>query len=233
MEKQRFGKIKKFGFEFFSIFIGVIAAFSLDSWNENRKDENTEMKILTEINNGLKQDLKDIAINESGHKTGLQATGFFKQILTNKVVNNDSLMFHYFNLFRNFISVQNVSGYETLKSKGLEIIGNETLRGEIISLYENDYNSIRKLEEDYSELQFHENYFKEFNDILAPNFILDENGGMKGIKYPITISGKEKNVLLIDLWKIQINRAFMLGGYTETKQKIEKLQQHIEKELKR
>lgn len=43
--------IKKFGFEFLSIFIGVFAAFALDSWNETRKDKYVEIKILSEINN--------------------------------------------------------------------------------------------------------------------------------------------------------------------------------------
>lgn len=232
MNKEKLEKAKKFGIEFFLIFISIIAAFALDNWNDNRKDKNTETKILTEINNGLKQDLQDISLNEMGHRTGIHATTFFRDVVMNKPVKNDSLIYHYFNVFRDFISVQNVSGYETLKSKGLEIIDNEMLRAEIISLYENDYNSIRKLVENYSELQLHESYFKEFNDVLAPNMIMDEQGQMIGMKYPIKITEEKKNVLLVDLWKIHVNRMLMLSSYAELKVKIEKLQKHIEKELK-
>ena len=36
----------------------------------------------------------------------------------------------------------------------------------------NDFNSIRKLEEDYSELQFHQAYYNKFNDYFSSNLIL-------------------------------------------------------------
>ncbi len=233
IRKQTIEKIKKFGFEFLSIFIAVFAAFALGNWNENRKDRNTELKILSEINNGLSQDIKDINLNEKGHQIGLSAAIFFDRLILNKEVGRDSVAFHYFNLFRDFISVQNASGYETLKSKGLEIIENDTLRKEILSLYENDYNSLRKLEEGYSELQLFEHYFQEFNNMIATNFIIDDNGNLKGINYPINLTEKEKKVLLIDLWRIKNNRIFMLNSYTEVKNKIIRLQKHLEKELER
>lgn len=225
--------LRKFGFEFFSIFIGVFAAFALDNWNENRKDEVTEMKILTEISNGLKQDIKDLELNEKGHEMGLGAVRYFTRIINGQAANQDSVVYNYFNIFRDFISIQNISGYETLKSKGLEIVQNDSLRLEIIALYENNYNSLRKLEEDYSELQFHDSYFKEFNEVLAPNFIIDDAGKIKGIKQPIRISEKEKKILLVYLWKMRTNRVIMLGGYQEIKNKVKNLQKHIEEELAR
>ena len=51
---------KSYLLEFFSIFIAVISAFALNSWNENRRDYNAETKILSEISNGLQKDIKDI-----------------------------------------------------------------------------------------------------------------------------------------------------------------------------
>jgi len=225
--------IKKYGFEFLTIFIGIFSAFALDNWNEDRKDNNTEIKILSEINKGLSQDIRDIGINEYGHRSGLIAASYFEKLIFNKPLETDSLTIHYFNLLRDFISVQNISGYETLKSKGLEIVTNDSLRTEILALYENDYNSLRKLEENYSELQFFEHYHPDFNNAIAPNFILDQNGKVNGINRPLELSEKERKILLIDLWKISKNRIFMLKNYTEVKNKIKKLQQHIEKELKR
>jgi len=130
--------IKKFGFEFLSIFIGVFAAFALDSWNETRKDKYVEIKILSEINNGLKQDVKDIMLNMEGHQQGIEATTFFQKAILSLPINHDSTNVYYFRLFRDFISTQNSSGYQTLKSKGLEIIDNDSLRSQILSLYEND-----------------------------------------------------------------------------------------------
>ncbi|MGX7688539.1 hypothetical protein [Flectobacillus sp. BAB-3569] len=223
--------IKKFGFEFLSIFIGVFAAFALDSWNETRKDKYVEIKILSEINNGLKQDVKDIMLNMEGHQQGIQAASYFQKVILNQPVSSDSIRQYHFRLFRNFISIQNSSGYQTLKSKGLEIIENDSLRLQILSLYENDFNSIRKLEEDYSELQFHQVYYNKFNDYFSSNLILDAEGKLSGIRYPIILGQKEKNILLLDLWRIKRNRMFIISTCEDVIKKIKALQKNIEEEL--
>lgn len=233
MEKRKIESIKKYGFEFLTIFVGVVAAFALDNWNENRKDNITEVNILTEINNGLSQDLKDISVNIEGHKYGLQAANYYRSVLLNKPRESDSLVFHYFNLLRDFISVQNISGYETLKSKGLDIVTNDSLRTEILALYENDYNTLRKLEEEYDELQFFETFHKDFNNSFAGNFVLDQNGKIMDLKFPLKLTGTEKKILFIDLWRISTNRIFILDVYVEVKSKITRLQRRIKNELKR
>ena len=51
---------KKYGFEFLSIFVAVVLAFSLDNWNQNRREAHLENKILTEIANGLEKDIEDL-----------------------------------------------------------------------------------------------------------------------------------------------------------------------------
>lgn len=230
-KKPRFTGLNKFLLEFLSIFIGVFAAFALDNWNEDRKDHITEMSILQEINNGLKQDLLDIQVNTKGHEYGIIAIQHFRNIVLNVPVNNDSITFHYFNLFRDFVSVQNNSGYETLKSKGLEIISNDSLRSKIIALYEGDYNTIRKLEEEYDELQFQENYYKDFNTKLAPYYLLDSLGTLKDMAFPVTLTTSDKNQVLSDFWKMQNNRVFIIQYYLEVEKRIKALQAEIDKEL--
>lgn len=233
MDKTKIETLKKYGFEFLTIFVGIFAAFTLDNWNENRKDHHTEIKILYEINRGLQQDMSDIDVNAAGHRAGLQAAVFFSQLILNKRSNSDSIGYHYFNLLRDFISVQNISGYQTLKSKGLEIIQNDSLRTKILSLYENDYNSLRKLEEDYAELQFFQHYQHDFSQLMVPDFMLDTNGKVGGISIPLNVTAAEKKILLIDLSRMAANRNFMIATYTEVKSKIMKLQQQIDAELKR
>ena len=53
IKRQKVTNWKRFGFESLSIFIAVVAAFALDNWNENRKEQLAESKILTEVYNGL------------------------------------------------------------------------------------------------------------------------------------------------------------------------------------
>jgi len=229
----KFKNWRKNGFEFLSIFIAVVSAFALNNWNDNRRDNKSEQKILREIANGLEKDILDVRGNMGGHKAGIAACNFFRDAFAEKDVKSDSLMIHFFALTRDFISIQNIAGYETLKSKGLELIDNDSLRLDIISLYEYDYNSLRKLEEEYSEMQFNKNYFKEFNQGLAPKFQFDENKNVIGIHLPLKIPDEQKRILLIYLWKIESNRMFILRYYSDLENKISKALKNINTEIKR
>lgn len=226
-------KLQKFGFEFLTIFISIFAAFALDNWNDNRKDRLTEISILQELENGLQQDIKDIEVNEFGHKSGIQAASFFTDIVQNKKPPLDSFIFHYTALLRGFLTQQNISGYETLKSKGLDIIHQDALRSEIIALYENNYNTLRKLEEEYTETQFYTLYVEQIDDCILPYVILLPNGQPNSIRLPLSLSMNQKQKLLSSLWKIQANRKFVLSCYAETKSKIKQLQEHIRENLKK
>jgi len=231
LKKLRIKNWREYGFEFLSIFIAVISAFALNNWNENRKDSITQNKILIEIVNGLEKDIEDVKINIGGHKSGVKACNYFRKAIVGNDVKADSVMIHLFNLIRDFISIQNVAGYETLKSKGLELIKNDSLRSEIISLYEYDYNILRKFEEEYSEMQFHENYYVDFNNAFAPNFKTNKNGIIIGINSPLEINNIEKNKLLLNLSKIQTNRIFILQFYADIEKKIISVRENIYKEI--
>lgn len=222
---------KRSTFEFMSIFVAVISAFALNNWNDNRKDRNAEGKILLEIYNGLEKDLADIRDNMHGHQDGLNAVQYFNNLLAKEPVPGDSAMIHFFRLTRDYISIQNTSGYETLKSRGFELIENDSLRSNIISLYEYDYSSLRKLEEEYFESQFQENYFKEINAAISPFIQFDEDHNISGIDTPLEIDPDKEKELLIYLWKIGINRNFILQFYGVVEQRIEKLRAEIESEI--
>ena len=223
----------KYILEFLSIFIAVLSAFALSNWNDNRRDNKAESKIFVEILNGLEKDLQDVKENVRGHEQGIQACAYWSKIFNNSEFNVDSLKQYYFILTRDFVSIQNTSGYETLKSKGLELIQNDSLRTKIISLYEYDYKTLMKLEEEYDELQFQKNYFREINSFIAPHFKFDLNADINGIDLPMNLNKSEKNILLSYLWKIRVNRNFVLNSYSEVEKKIKNLSKEIEKELQR
>ena len=130
------------------------------------------------------------------------------------------------------ISIQNISGYETLKSKGLETIKNDSLRVKIINLYEFDYQVMKKFEEDYKENQFFDNYFFQINEKIAPNLKFDSNGNIYDIKLPLNITNSEKNILLSYLWKIQMSRIERAYAGNSLKKKINTLYKEIDTEIK-
>lgn len=222
----------KFLTEFISVFIAVVFAFALNNWNDNRKDKNAETKILAEISNGLTKDLDDITLNILGHKEGIVACKHWRKVINNSEFSQDSVLINYLNLTRDFLSIQNKAGYETLKSQGLELIKNDSLRLEIISLYEYDFKTLEKFEETYSEMQFQNSYYKELNKIIAPFLVFDNKGNINSLKLPIDINQIDKNIFLAYLWKIEMNRNFILYYYAEMEKKTQKLILNIENELK-
>ena len=112
------------------------------------------------------------------------------------------------------------------------MITNDSLRSKIIGLHSFHYQTLQKLEEEYYESQFQENYFHKINDIIGPQFIYDQKGNILGLELPLNLSEKKRNLLLSYLWKIQFNRKFIEGFYEETKQNIAELQNELQDELK-
>ena len=224
-------RLRKFTFEFLSIFIAVLSAFALNKWNEHRIDRNAETKILREISNGLTHDLEDAKLNAKGHNKGLRSCLFWKNLILQKDQELDSIKTFYHFLNRDFISVQNTSGYESLKSRGLETIENDELRSSIIALYEIDFNILKKLEEDYHEMQFHESYFNTMNETLAPFFVFDTLGTLVSIQTPLALNNSEKNIVLSILNKIEDSRKFTLRFYSGLEEKINEIENAIQKEI--
>lgn len=231
MKNVVFNNWKKYGFEFLSMFIAIVAAFALNNWQENKKDALSENKILTEIANGLEKDMEDIKVNVSGHEAGIAACNYLRKAFAGMNVKPDSLIIHYMSITRDFTSMQNTAGYETLKSKGLELIDDDSLRLKIISLYEYDYATLRKLEEEYAPMQFHENYSKEITKALAPNFSVDGAGNLVGIDIPLKIPEDKRNELLLYLINIQTDRTFALKFYSEIEKKISVVRTLIKNEI--
>jgi len=219
---------KKYGFEFLSIFVAVVLAFALNNWNDNRRDRVAESKILSEIYHGLEKDLIDIDVNIGGHRDGISAARYFTAYLKGEEVKTDSLFPHYVRLTRDFVCIQNVSGYENLKSRGLELIRDDSLRNSIISLYEYDFNTLRKVEEEYDELQFFDNYFPTFNRLIAPHIIFDENNNLVGLENDINLDEAEIRQISSLLIRMIFNRNFTIGYYEEVKLKIASLREEIE-----
>ena len=221
----------KYAIEFLSIFIAVLSAFALNNWNDNRKSDIAETRILSEISSGLSKDLEDVNLNYFGHKSGISSCQYWRRLANGDTVSSDSLVIQLVRLTRDFISIQNTAGYESLKSKGFETIKNDSIRLDIISIYEYDFNILRKLEEETKETQFHTSYFMPINEIIAPYLEFDDQGMVVEIKQPIVLNEIDKKRLLSYLLKIELNRNFILRYYKSMEVKIEKLINDIETEL--
>jgi len=223
---------KKYLFEFLTIFIGVTLAFALTTWSERKNKFESAEKTILEIRNGLKLDKEDFSLNRKGHEAGISICQYFRRFINGEAVNRDTIGFYYQSLTRDYISIQNKSGYESLKSKGLELIKDDSLRLEIISLYDFYYELIEKLEETYAENQYHQSFFTPINELLAEFMVFDKKGNIIDILPPTGLSKKEKNLLMTYLGKIEGNRKFTIQNYLLVEERIQHLIDYIDEEIK-
>ncbi len=215
--------------EMVSIFLAVTLAFALNKWNENKNNTNLETKILKEIYRGLEADRKDMKANKKGHETGLSLLNEISPIITKDTTLDFSIYFEYNTIFRTFLSIQNNSGYESLKSVGLDKISNDTLLSQLVKLYEIDYQMIEKLEEQYKENQINELYFEDVNDALMPYAEIKEDRII--FRKVHTMPLEKKNKVRIYFYKIAIAREFSIMIYADVIKKVEETRLNVGKEL--
>ncbi|MCE7993341.1 MAG: hypothetical protein HEP71_15250 [Roseivirga sp.] len=226
MAKSR-RSVSRFVLEIFSIFLGVTIAFLANHWNEQRKERIIERKTLKEISIELKSDIRDIRGNIMGHKLAIEAVNVFQRYNHGEVVAYDSLNIYFDRLYRDYISITNTTAYETLRSRGIEIISNDQLRADIVELYDFAYEIIQKLEEDYYPAQFHRNYFNDISEYYK-KYMEIEGDDIRFIK---PHQGKPDPKMLLILREIKQWRLFNIASYEQTEEKIIKLIQDINTEL--
>ncbi|RZW38656.1 MAG: hypothetical protein EX263_13960, partial [Flavobacteriaceae bacterium] len=130
------GKYLKYAIgEIILVVIGILIALQINTWNEDRKERQVELKILHEIANNLSTDtvffkkaISDLAFFERVNTTILEH-------LENKTPLVDSLKWRYANLHGDGGTRFTTIGLENLKSEGARIIKNDSLRSSIVGLY--------------------------------------------------------------------------------------------------
>lgn len=139
ISKQFKGNWIKHGFETLYVIVGILVAFSLEDWNENRKANNTEIYILNELISGLSADSSTFSFNNAKHNQAIRSCEIILNALNGDEVYNDSLAFHFAAINYYTILGSNRGAYESLKSMGFETISNKSLRLQIIDIYERMY----------------------------------------------------------------------------------------------
>jgi hypothetical protein len=162
------GNWVRHGFETLYVIVGILVAFSLNDWNENRKAQNAELSILNELISGLEMDSNNLNSHIDLHNQAIQSCEIVLKALNELEEYNDSLALHFaaVNYYTFFASTR--GAYESLKSMGFESISNKSLRLEVINLYDQWYTILLTnqniLVNDIHELKrnFHQDHFDKF-----------------------------------------------------------------------
>lgn len=126
--------------EILLVMIGILLALQVNNWNENRKLRIEEKKLLIDLKEGLISDRDEQIENHLGDKyRRISRLDVLISSWENKSSYHDSLRPYFGILSRNDDFIWQKVAYKNLESKGLDIIRNDSLKKEIINLFEVGY----------------------------------------------------------------------------------------------
>lgn len=213
--------------ELFVVVFGVYLGFMLNNYSEDLKQQAYIDATIKEMYYSLEKDIKDAEVNRKGHQNGIDAVNYFFKMVKGQTLNIDSFGIHHNTLTRNFVSVQNTSPFETIRSRGFNSIPNDSLRRQMIKLYDFQYEALEKIEEKYQESQLYANESHHINEILDNSLVYNENIKLAKIIIPLDITKEERSRLILILKRIYNTRMFNISLYDEVIGDMENLREHL------
>ena len=133
------------------VVIGILIALQIDNWNEHRKQQERQYLLLTDMRSDLQETLKGLQWGKSFNEHTLEQYRFLMEAIDHDVPYSEKIdsaiawlpMFHVPRFTR--------TAYESLKSQGVDIISNRSLKNQIANLYENEFPY---LTEDQTQLEW-------------------------------------------------------------------------------
>lgn len=169
--------------------IGILLALQVNNWNEGRKNKEEEIKLLIEIGNNLKSGISKLDQSFKWDSLCLNSSLIVLNHLSKDLPYNDSLSYH-FNLFPNIgLAGLSSSGFESLKSKGLDLIKNDSIRIRLSYLYENSIPELIRIYEldvfPRREELYNSELYEHF--LIKSEFFGDSASGRVPIDYGLLI----------------------------------------------
>lgn len=202
--------------------IGILLAFWVNNCDESRKKLEIEQKTLKEIRAGLEQDRLDLKETIEGYGFRVTNVEDIFAYLSRDTVPGDSLSTAISSLNGYSFLLANTAAYETLKSRGLEIITNDSLRLGISTLYDVHYESIQLTEKHLDVL-----YERQLMPYLIMNYRL---GGNQFTDEEIEKIQKDRPFQQL-LWQAMTNNAYARDRYIIALKELQALLSKIEIEL--
>jgi len=227
--ENKTGKYFKYAFgEIVLVVIGILIALGINNWNNEQKDNQAEVKYLSQIKKSLKENdliLKErIEFDKRLLKLGDQ---LYNHIKTQKKLNDSIKQILVVLQYDQMVSF-NMAAFENLKNDGLSFISNDDLKFEIINIYDKELKYIQNIFAN----QF-ENYLSGvINPFFSENFefvsynkkiIIEPNN------YQELLSNK-KTTNIISM--VNTMRSFAISNYTDTQKNINEILIKLEKEIK-
>ena len=223
------GKVSKYLLyaigEIVLVVIGILIALQLNNWNAQHQAEKEELKLLQEMRHNLASDLEDCYWNIKKQAELSYSNSAVLKHLKESSSLTDSLRFHYGNLIYSTTQRRNMSAYDHLKAKGIDLIQNDSLRRNITAIYSERYYYIER-----QELEYDNPY--QMNEVIPQinaKLILDED---LNIGRPVNFSDLQQDDAFKGTMRMNIKiRQSMMRRYVSLSEDIMNLIAHIDSEL--
>lgn len=228
MEKNKTGKYFKYAIgEIFLIVIGILIALSINNWNNKKQNSKKEIFHLKEIRNNLQENLLvEIIPAVEDYKVRLNSYSRLKTEFysSSENLSQDTVRSLIFKTILDWELLLNEVAFENLKSTGLDLITNDTLRTQITTLYGYYFNN----------LMIHEKRTQNFfSDQMEPAF-QTEIKQWNSPKTKTELESIRRNTFLASkLNSRDFNRRNKFNWIRFTKPKIEELIKNIDLEIRR
>ena len=210
------------------VVIGILIALSINNSNEDRKLKTVEINILKGIKQNILMDTIDLNHNTRRHKEMNQRDSILLLHIYDKKPLDSLIEEKLMDLKYSNISLMLHSSYfNEVKSKGLSIISNKTLRDSIARLYEFKYAYLTLIENESKQYD----YLSLYEDLIVDYIYLDrELGSFKiGEKHFQSILNDE--LFLTKLINAYEKRGFLDELYKTTNRSILNILDQIDVEL--
>ncbi|NNE32055.1 MAG: hypothetical protein HKN40_06770 [Winogradskyella sp.] len=174
MEKNKTGKYMKYAIgEILLVVFGILIALSINNWNDHKKQQQKEIVYLTELKKGLESDLAgefipSIKIYKRRLESHNKLYAFYENTET---FSEDSLTKYFRSCFAGeWDFVFNTAAFENIKSTGIDIISNDSIRSKISTLYSYSYPNIREVNQNF--IRYHD---LQISPIIYDNINLRNN----------------------------------------------------------
>lgn len=216
------------------VILGIFIGVQVDNLKDNILSIKKERTILSQIEHSLLQDINDMDFNIKGHTLALKSDSLLLFYIENKLIFRKELIYHFPKPLLDFVLITNTGAYETLKSIGMDLIRDDSLRLCIAELYDFYYEKLNKFEEEFYPAQSYNRFFKYFSinfkmyNIPSNTRSSVNNSSAYPINYDKLINDPEYQILLQEdiLW-----RKVILDRYFTMKKKASSLISKIRKEL--
>ena len=162
--------------EILLVVIGILIALSINNWNENRKRQQEELILLADVKNNLETTLTSFRLDTIYNAKTIVQYQKIEYYIENDLPYSTKLdsVFGILTFWRGPTITE--SAYNSLQSKGLDLIKNEAIKLNIIKMYE---EVLKELLTDY------ENGESKLSEIIVEPFL---------VKYVKRLNNKSLNL---------------------------------------